>query len=167
MKGLFRLLIAAVALSCVTACKPTEQGYKSAYDAALRKRQAADAENMIPATGLQTDDGPQLRIIAGDSVYVDRQRVRTPEGTVAPYTWYVAVGVYKMSTNALANADALRRKGYARAAALRATDNRWYAVADGAGSLDSVRIKAAGFHHDNPGYPYVGLPASPVLLNAY
>lgn len=166
MKRLIYIVTAAVLLS-LWGCKPTEKGYKAAYDAALHKREQAVREQMLPAEGLQSDDGPQLRIVAGDSIYVSRERLRTEDSKPPMQIWCMAVGVYKMSTNAKANAEALRTQGYQDAQALRGTEGRWYAVADFASTLDSIRVKAAKFKKSHNGYPYVGLPKSPVLISSY
>ena len=50
-------------LFLVVACKPTEKGYKTAYDAALNKRQAAmaDLNVNLPDGVIQQVDGPQLQ----------------------------------------------------------------------------------------------------------
>lgn len=167
MKRLLYIILGAVALTSVTACKPTERGYKDAYDAAKRKRAEAAAEAMLPATGLQSVDGPQLRVIDGDSIYVSREQLRLPDGRRPAHSWYVAVGVYKMSTNAQANAKSLAGQGYKDAVALRASDSRWMTMAYGAGSLDSVRVAARMFKAEHPDYPFVGLPGCPVLVSAY
>lgn len=161
-------MLMAVVLCGITACKPTEKHYREAYDAALRKRQIAEAEQMLPARGkLLSDEGPQMRVLDGDTLFVTREQLRTEDGTPLPFPWLVAVGVYKMSTNARSNAAALREEGYAEAMALRAADDRWYTVAAGAFSLDSVRPLAARFRDAHPGYPYIGLPGAPVLISAY
>ena len=75
-------------------CKPTEKNYKAAYDAALSRRQEVAQEQMRPATGLLSDDGPQMRIVGGDTVYVLRERLRLTDGTRVPGKWCVGVGVF-------------------------------------------------------------------------
>ena len=87
----------------MSGCKPTEQGYRAAYDAARQKREAAAAEMMIPVSGLLSDDGPQRRIIDGDTLFVTKERVRGADGENLP-RWLLAVGVYRMDTNARAQA---------------------------------------------------------------
>lgn len=155
---------AMVALMFV-GCKPTENNYKAAYDAAVSKRQEVAKEQMRPATGLMSDDGPQLRVVDGDSVYVLRERLRTLDGERIPARWLVAVGVYKMDTNAKASVGALHAGGFPEAFAAKATGGRHFAVAATASSLDSARIVAKVFREAFPEYPYVGLPGAPVLIN--
>lgn len=155
-----------LALVSLAGCKPTEKGYRQAYDAAKAKREAAAREQMLPAEGLQSEDGPQLRVLDGDTVYVLRERLRTEDSKRAPRPWLLGVGVYKMNTNAKANAASLQAEGYADATALRGPEGKWYTVAAMAGTLDSLRVIGADFRRRHRDYPYVGLPAAPVLINA-
>lgn len=159
------MLSAAVML--ITGCKPTEENYRKAYDAARNKREAAAREQMMPLQGLQSDEGPQLRIIGGDSIYVSRELLRGGNGEIAPSPWLLAVGTYKMSTNANANANALKTEGWHQALAMKNADGKWFAIAAGAPSLDSIRAIGRKFMESHKGYPYVGLPGSPVLISVY
>lgn len=161
------MIAAAWVMILFAACKPTEANYKKAYDAAKAKREAAVREQMLPAQGMQSDDGPQLRVVDGDSIYVSWEILRTASGKLAPAPWVMAVGVYKMSTNAEANAEALRGEGYGQAVAMKNPDGLWYAIADASWQLDSLRQKARAFRAAHPGYPYVGLPRSPILIQAH
>lgn len=154
---------ALVALTLI-GCKPTENNYKSAYDAAKAKREQAAAEQMRPATGLLSDDGPQLRILDGDSIFVDRQRLRTPDGKPMPGKWAVAVGMFKMDTNAKATVDAIKQNGFPDAVVAKASGQRFYALSNTVSTLDSAVVEAKVFMRAYPDYPYVGLPASPVII---
>lgn len=151
----------------LSGCKPTEKGYREAYDAAKAKREAAARDLMLPAEGLQSDDGPQLRVVDGDTLYVLRERLRTEDSKMPFRPWLLAVGVYKMNTNAKANAANLQAEGYGKATFMRGPENKWYTVADGASTLDSLRIMSKSFRQKHPYYPYVGLPASPVIINSH
>lgn len=146
-------------------CKPTEKNYKSAYDAAIAKREQAAAEQMRPATGLLSDDGPKMRVLAGDTIFVSQERLRMPDGGKVPGQWAVAVGVFKMDTNAKASASALRDKGYGRATAVKASEGRYYSLATTVSTLDSARVAQREFRDANPGYPFIGLPGAPVIIN--
>ena len=145
----------------MSGCKPTEQGYRAAYDAARQKREAAAAEMMIPVSGLLSDDGPQRRIIDGDTLFVTKERVRGADGENLP-RWLLAVGVYRMDTNARAQAASLRGS----AMAVRGEGDRWYCVADTASGLDGIMAARKRFMASHPDFPYIGLPASPVIVNA-
>ena len=162
-----RLLYPILITLLFVGCKPTEKGYQAAYDAAKNKREAAAREQMLPAQGLQSDDVPQLRVVNGDSIYVLRAIMRTEDSRRAPKPWLLAVGVYRMSTNAKANALNLRQSGYPQATWLKGPENKWYTISDGAETLDSLKVMSRLFKDTHPDYPYVGLPASPVIINAF
>lgn len=154
---------AFVALTLIS-CKPTEKNYKSAYDAAQRKRDEAVREQMIPSTGMMSMDGPQLRVVNGDSVYVLRERLRTAVGKVLPSPWVVAVGVYKMDTNANASVESLKAKGWENAMVARGPGSKYYAIAAEAPTLEIAAESAAKFKKTFPDYPFIGLPGAPVLV---
>lgn len=161
MKKIIALSLLALVLA---GCKPTEDNYKRAYDAAKAKREQANAEAMIPTTGLISDDGPTLKVIDGDSLFVSRERLSVePKGSNELKTYNVAVGVYKMNTNAKAQAVALSEEGY-NAFAARATGERWYAVIGSFDSLAEAQKLISEFKKKHPAYPYIGLPGSPVII---
>lgn len=158
------ILFAAFGIIALSGCKPTENNYRAAYDAAKAKREAAEADAMIPATGLQSDDGTSLKIIDGDSVYVSRDRLRLDPALKDVFKAYnVVVGVYKMNTNAKAQAAALAEKGYA-AHAVMTTGDRWYTLVGCFDALSEAQAFIKEFKKKNPGYPYIGLPGSPVIV---
>lgn len=158
-------MAAAVAIIFIMpGCKPTEANYKTAYDAAKNRREAADRERMIPVTGLQSDDGPQLRVIDGDTVYVDRQVLRHADGRPPVADWYVAIGVFRMNTNAEASVSHIDTAGWPNATVLKGGTDRWYATADWTATLDSAKAVARRFMDQHPEYPFVGLPGAPVLV---
>lgn len=155
---------ALVALTLV-GCKPTENNYKQAYDAALQKRQQAAEEQMRPASGLLSDDGPQLRVVDGDSIYVLSQRLVLFDGSRLPGRWALAVGAFKMDTNAKASASDMADNGYKKAVAAKGADGKWYTVITTSTDLDSIKNLSIKFKKAFPDYPYVGLPGAPVLIS--
>lgn len=165
MKRFFKyVVLSAFGMIFLSACKPTENNYRQAYDAAKAKREAANADAMIPASGLLSDDGTSLKIVNGDSLYVSRDRLRLdPENPDILKAYNVAVGVYKMNTNARAQAAALAEKGY-DAHAVMTTGDRWYALAGGFSSLEDAQAFIKEFKKKNPGYPYIGIPGNPVII---
>lgn len=148
-------------------CKPTESNYKSAYDAALAKREQAAAEQMRPSSGLLSDDGPQMRVLSGDTVFVVKERLRSADGTKISTPWAVAVGVFKMDTNAKAAAEALREQGFPDAFFAKAAGGKFYSLCAPAANLDSARIEAKRFVDKVGEYPFVGLPGAPVLISTF
>lgn len=165
MKRLFKYLaVFAFMAIVVSSCKPTENNYRQAYDAAKAKREAANAEAMVPTTGLLSDDGTSLKIVNGDSLFVSNDRLRRePAMTDVMKRYNVAVGVYKMNTNAKAQAAALTEKGY-NAHAVMTTGDRWYTIAGCFDTIEEAQAFIKEFKKKNPGYPYIGLPGSPVVI---
>lgn len=164
-RGLLRIMPVALCMAALTlpACKPTEKNYRAAYDAAKSKREAAEAEQMIPATGLLSDDGPELRIVEGDTLYVSRDRLRFGAGETFEGAYTVGVGVYRMDTNARAQAERLKEKGY-DSRALQTSGDRWYCTVGAFATVDEARAFIKEFRRKNSGYPYIGLPGAPVVL---
>lgn len=157
------LLIVAV-LVLATSCKPTEKNYKSAYDAAVGKRAQADAERMLPSEGIMQVDGPEMRVIGGDSVFVLHDRVRTPENSANRLGKFnVAVAFFKMRTNADASASHLISEGY-KALAARSAQEKWYVVAGAFPSLEEAVAFYKEFVRKNKSYAYIGLPNAPVII---
>lgn len=145
-------------------CKPTENNYRSAYEAAKNKREAANAEAMVPTTGMLSDDGPMRKVVDGDTIFVSRDRLRRDSVSEKILNTYnVAVGVYKMNTNAYAQVKALREEGY-DAVAVQTTGDRWYSVAGAFPTLKEARDFIHTFEKKHPDYPYIGLPGAPVII---
>lgn len=153
------------AMLTLTACKPTEKNYKAAYDAAKLKREAAAREQMRPATGLLSDDGPLMRVVNGDTIYVLQERLRNLDGTRMPAEWLLAVGVFKMDTNAKAGATRLRENGFPQATVAKGAGQKFYTVVSMAESLDSVISESKRFRTLFPEYPFIGLPGAPVMVS--
>lgn len=165
-KSICYILIGFAGMAMLTGCKPTEKNYQAAYDAAKAKREKANVELGLPATGLLSDDGPMLRIVDGDSIFVARERLRIPNDIPEvdrPKEFSVGVGVYKMSTNARAAAEDLKKTGYP-ARAFETTGERWYLIADSFKTLTEAKEFVKSFRKTHPGYPYIGLPGSPVVI---
>lgn len=154
-----------IAALMFASCKPTENNYKAAYDAALEKREAVSREQMLPATGLLSDDGPQMKILEGDTIFVLKELLYRGEPAQKVAGWKVAVSLYKMETNASANATDLQNSGWKNAFAAHAKGEKWYVVVDKTSTLDSARVIAKEFIKKHKNYPYIGLPSSPVLIN--
>lgn len=163
-----KLIIAAAAAALLLpACKPTEKNYKAAYDAAVAKREKAMAETMAPAGELISEDGPQRRVVNGDTIFVATERVRPEAKDVRLPEYNVAVTKYRMGTNARAGAEDLRAAGYAGAMAVYSAEDSWYTIAGGFPTLDEAVAFSRRFRSDNPRHRYIGLPASPVIVRAY
>lgn len=164
---LFRSIIVLFLVSVVglTGCKPTEKGYKTAYDAALNKREAANADLGVdlPKGALQQVDGPQLKVVDGVEVYTDNQRIKPIEYfEQLPGKYNVAVGAYKMSTNCKAQAQNLRSEGL-EAFPAKAMEDKYYTIAGSFNTISEAVAFSQEYQKDK-NRAYVGLPSAPVII---
>lgn len=163
MKNLFYII--TLLLFLLPSCKPTEKGYKAAYDAALGKREAvkADLDVDLPDGAFQSVDGPQLKEVDGVKVYILNQRIKpAEEGMTLPENYNVAVGTYKMNTNSKAQAQALHEAGY-EAFSAKDTEGMYYTIAGSFPSL-SEAVKFYEEYKAGKDRVYVGLPNAPVII---
>ncbi len=163
-----RLAPVVLIIVSLTGCKPTENNYKAAYDAALAKRESADADRQAMAEGHQilTLDGPQKREIDGAEVYVETRRVR-PEGEWAPSSrprYMVGVGVYRMGANAKALAERLRSEGYDAFLGRDSDDRLWVVIPAGTHIKEAAAI-CSEFERKHKDLPWTGLPGAPVVID--
>ncbi|MCH5236842.1 MAG: hypothetical protein J1E95_03485 [Muribaculaceae bacterium] len=165
MKGYLRIILAlCFSMSLLTGCKPTEKGYKAAYDAALGKRQAATVDIEIPEGALMDVEGPQLKEINGVSVYLLNDRIKMIEvGTRRPETYNVAVGCYKMITNCKSQVSDLKSDGY-DAFGVKDSEDKYYSIAGSFGSIDEAVMLCKEFQKKKKDFTYVGLPDAPVII---
>ncbi|MCH5225592.1 MAG: membrane lipoprotein lipid attachment site-containing protein [Muribaculaceae bacterium] len=162
MKKLFFLIVGALLLS---GCKPTEKGYKSAYDAALNKRQEslADIDVKLPEGALQEFDGMELKEINGTKVYVTNQRLKPAvENFKLPGSYNVAVGAYKMITNCKAQSEVLKEEGF-EAFPAENSEGMFYTIV---GSFQKLEEAVATYEKYQKGKNrvYVGLHGAPVII---
>lgn len=146
-------------------CKPTENNYRQAYETAQRARQAersTQADLGMPE--LTAINAPQRAVVNGDTVFVRREALTlhgdAPSGGVQPYN--VAVGKYKMTANALSDAEALRKAGY-NSFVLASSNGEFYTVVSSAPSIEEAVKFLNEFVRKNPKRPYLGLPGKPVI----
>lgn len=147
-------------------CKPTEKGYKAAYDAALSKREAAtnteiEVENRLG--NVQRIGDPVLKNIDGKEVYILNKRIRPADSeSPLPGNYNVAIGKYKMITNCRSQSADLKEQGYNSFPA-QTTGDEFYTIA---GSFDNL-AEAIEFYEkykNGKDKVYVGLPNSPVII---
>ena len=162
-KVLLALLLASVFL--LGGCKPTEKGYKTAYDAALNKRKAAleDMNLQMQTSELQEIDGMQLKEVDGVKVFLMRQNLKpVEEATEIPGVYNVAVGMYKMSTNCLAQVKDLREERL-QAFAAQDSEGMYYTIAGSFGDLKQA-VKFEQEYQKKRDRTYVGLHNAPVII---
>lgn len=158
-------LYGVILLLLFSACKPTEKGYKAAYDAARDKRQAAiaDIDVNLPEGAFQDVDGPQLREVNGIKVYVLNQLIKPYEtGMPLPGPYNVAVGSFRMITNTESQSKALQQEGFAAFSAKDPEDN-YYTIAGSFPSIDEA-VNFYEKYQSGKNRVYVGLPNAPVII---
>lgn len=166
-----KIWFAAAVMAAVgfVGCKPTEKNYKAAYDAALQKREAAvaaDADLGIPEGGLQQLDGPQRRVVNGDTVYLLVERIRFFDGEEHEMHKYnVAVSGYKMKTNCAAQVSDLFTKGY-KAFGARNAEGTFYVIAGSFDTLDEAAAFDKAFVGKEKKHVYSGLPGAPLIIES-
>lgn len=158
------ILVAVAMLTVFSGCKPTEKGYKSAYDAALNKRHAQEQDANLPdGSRLMDVDGPQLKVVKGVQVYVLSEFLKNVDADgIMPSKYNVAVGCYKMPTNGKAQAENLRAKGL-DAFCAKTGDNKFYTIAGSFTTIDEA-IELYKKFADDKNATFVGLPNAPVII---
>lgn len=160
------IIVLGVFMTLLTGgCKPTEKGYKAAYDAALNKREQAmvDYDPALPVEGLQSTDGPQLKEIEGSNYYFLKERLKkTEEDGEALHLYNVAVACYKMPTNCRAQVADLSGEGYPAFGA-KSGEDKYYVILSSFPSLEEA-TECYRKYSSKKNRVYVGLPDSPVII---
>ncbi len=158
-------IIALGLLLSFASCKPTEQNYKKAYDAAIAKQKASqyDADLGLDLAALTPDDAPLTAAVGEGNVMVKTLAIRIlgDENTVPPQ-YNVCVGIYKMPTNAKAHAEALRSQGYEAFVMVDGEDN-YHTIARSFDSWDEAAAFATEFKSVRKDEKYIGLKGAPVI----
>ncbi|MDE7160253.1 MAG: SPOR domain-containing protein [Muribaculaceae bacterium] len=163
------LILSTVIMACIlTGCKPTENNYKAAYDAALAKRQSVDADAALLSGGhdVVRPDAPKTRKAGDRQVAYRRERIKPDEGTdidLSRLPYAVAVAQWRMPTNARSQASALRSEGLEAFAATDSRD-RWWTVAGAYPTFEEAAEALLRFADSHPGFTYIGLDGSPLVI---
>ncbi len=173
----YLLLGTSLATLLLSGCKPTENNYRQAYDAALAKREKTEEKDIfIPEGGLQSLDGPQKRTFGDITVLYEVKSLRWTQpadvkegGNVEidaprPHKYNVAVGLYKMPTNAASQVEQLIANGYDRAFPAHVQKDQNYAIAASFENIEDAAKFVDSFIKKNKGMNYVGLPGAPVVI---
>lgn len=164
MKKTVFFIISLLLLAVMYSCKPTEKNYREAYESAKSKREQADADLNLPATGLQSMDGPRLVPVNGDTVYYNREKLGTSDvDSIFIDRYNVVVASYRMVTNARRQVSDLQRK-FKGAYAARVKDDKWYVVAATFPEIGEAVKFINDYKRSHPDGPFVGLPGSPVII---
>ena len=163
------LLMMAVLLGMLNACKPTEKGYKQAYEAAKSKREQVDPDEDLLTGGhkLLSQESTNWRVIAGDSLQLQHKFLKPLDGEKWPQSgpYRLAVALLKMTTNAKSILSDLQETGSLKP--MVATDGKdtYYIVAGSASYVDSLGNVLTTFKKENPKFQYIG-PGSYTPLRA-
>lgn len=154
-------------LMFLPACKPTEKNYKSAYDAAVAKRQAEsnDPDLNLPAGGYQRIGDPQKKTVNGKSYGYLFSRVKPLTDGVSMQPYNVAVAVYKMPTNCEAQVNDLLSVGYQSFGA-KTGDDRYYVIIGSYASIDAAAAAIDAYMAKFKDAVYVGLDGAPLILQS-
>ena len=161
------ILSVFVALMC--GCKPTEQGYRSAYEAAKNKREQADPDEVLLTGGhkLLNESATNWKVIGKDSLQIQHMFLRPAEGSKWPESgpYRLAVAMFKMTTNANSMLNDLNEKGSLKPVIATDGKDRHYIIAGSATYADSLENVLSTFRRENPGFPYIGLtPPQPIII---
>ncbi len=161
MKMIRIIVMMVVALGVLSGCKPTEKGYKQAYDAAKSKREQVDPDEDILTGGhrLLNEEATNWKVIAGDSLQLKHMFLKPTDGKGWPQSgpYRLAVAMFKMTTNANSMlADLKKRRSLTPVIATDGKDT-YYIIAGSATYADSLGSVLSTFRKENPGFQYIGL----------
>ncbi len=159
----------AAGLGMLWSCKPTEKGYRQAYEAAKSKREQVDPEENLLTGGhkLLSEESTNWKVIAGDSLQVQHVLLKPTDGAKWPQSgpYRLAVAMFKMTTNANSMLEDLKKKGSLSPVVATDGKDKYYIIAGSATYADSLGNVLSTFRKENPGFQSIGLtPAKPVIL---
>ena len=169
MKKITIILMSVVLFGILYGCKPTEKGYRQAYEAAKSKREQADPEEALLTGGhkLLNEESTNWKVIAGDSLQMQHIFLKPTNGEKWPETgpYRLAVAMFKMTTNANSMIVDLKRKGSLKPVIATDGKDKYYIIAGSATYIDSLGNVLTTFRKENPGFQYIGLtPAKPLII---
>lgn len=163
LKILLRLTLTMCFLTgMLYSCKPTEKGYRQAYEAAKSKREQKDPDEELLTGGhrLLSEEATNWRVIDGDSLQLEHKFLKPVNGSKWPQSgpYRLAVAMLKMTTNANSMlADLKKGRGLTPVVATDGKDS-YYIIAGSATYVDSLGSVLKTFKRENPGFSYIGLP---------
>lgn len=162
------MLTLCVLLTMLAACKPTEKGYRQAYEAAKSKREQADPDNDVLTGGhrLLTDGATQWKVLDGDSLELQHKFIKPEKDTPWPQSgpYRLAVAMLKMSTNANSMLADLKKGRHLTPTIATDGKDTYYIIAGSATYVDSLGNVLSTFKKENPGFQYIGLPNGRPLI---
>ena len=169
----FKILLRLTLTMCLLggmlySCKPTEKGYRQAYEAARNKMEQKDPDEELLTGGhrLLSEEATNWRVIDGDSVEMEHKFIKPLKDSAWPQSgpYRLAVAMLKMTTNANSMLTDLK-KGRSLTPVI-ATDGKdtYYIIAGSATYADSLGNVLKTFKRENPGFQYIGLAGGRPLI---
>lgn len=163
-----RILLAALgSILLLTACKPTEKNYQSAYEkaheAAVKKSELENTS--VTGNRLESIDGARREVVGQDTVVVGRQLVKPfeSEETASEGRVGIAIAKYKMPTNARRHLQDVKKE-YPEALVATDGQDNYYVMIKRVASLDEAVDPIRVYELKHPDFPYMGLEGSPVVF---
>ena len=170
MKMKIRVILTLfVLIMSFSGCKPTEKGYRQAYEAAKSKREQVDPDDELLTGGhrLLNQESTNWRVLAGDSLQIQHMFLKPTEGEKWPESgpYRLAVAMFKMTTNANSMLSDLKKKSSLKPVIATDGKDKYYIIAGSATYLDSLGNVLTTFRKEHPGFQCIGLnPAKPVIV---
>lgn len=156
------IISAAAVMLAAASCKPTEAGYKAAYDAAQAKR-TAEQDDAAMYGGMFMEGAPHWRRIGADSVLYLQQPLAPLDGdSAAVANVNVAIASYKMNTNAKAHTERMKNSGL-KARVLRNNKNSFLVIVAQYDSIQPAVSFIEDYIKSHPDDMYSGLPGRPIV----
>ena len=147
--------------SLMAGCKPTEKGYREAYDAAKSKREQKDPDEELLTGGhkLLGQEASNWRVIAGDSLQVEHKFLKPMGDAKWPQSgpYRLAIAMFKMTTNANSMLADLKKKGSLKPVIATDGKDTYYMIAGSATYVDSLGNVLKTLRKENPGFQHIGL----------
>lgn len=148
----------------LSSCKPTENNYQKAYDAAKAKREAASVEKDFDISRMISEDAPRREKAGSDSAFVRRETLNIYGEKPQQYRLCnVALAKFKMRSNAQAMAARLRSEMNLDAFILEDRKEELYVIGASLPNLVEAIKWMREFASAHPDFVYVGLPEEPVI----
>lgn len=164
-----KCLLPLLLLLLLAACKPTEANYRSAYDAALAKRNSVDpdADILYGNHKLASPLGAVPEVVGTDTILSLRApaTIINPSAEAEGNRYRTAVAFYRMERNAVDHARRLGLQGETGTAVAKLGDEKYLVIAHSAPSLAEGAAWTAAYMRSHPAGPWIGLtPPEPLLL---
>lgn len=163
------LLVICTLLAFMIGCKPTEKGYKTAYDAAKSKREQVDPDEALLTGGhkLLDESSSNWKVLGKDTLQLQHLLLRPMEDSQWPQSgpYRLAVAMFKMNTNAKSMLKDLSGKGSLKPIIASDGKDRLYIIAGSATYADSLAQVLSTFRREHPDFQFIGLtPPQPIIL---